>query len=386
MHMKIAVLYPDDFSIWQFRKGLIEGLIEKGHEIYIICPRGPYIERLNSIGCNHIHIDFGRFLSLTGDIKYLFGLYRIFNKYKFDIVHNFTIKPNLYGSISAKLARVPLILSTVEGMGAIYTENSKTLYRFIRPIVSIFYRISCSISHRYWFLNIDDLNFFVDNNLIVRDKAVLVKSTGLNTEEYREDMVDPEKMEKLKLDINYEPGDRFVVMVVARFLWSKGVKEFVEASKIVTRQNGNVRFLLVGAFEEGSPDIVPKKYITDQLSDNFTLLEFRNDIVELLYLSELVVLPSFYREGVPRILMEAMALKKPIITTDNVGCRELVEDGKNGYLVPKRDSNELANRVMELIVDEEKGKIFGEYGRQKVVNEFDDEIIVALLLKELYRI
>ncbi|MFT4683530.1 MAG: N,N'-diacetylbacillosaminyl-diphospho-undecaprenol alpha-1,3-N-acetylgalactosaminyltransferase [Patiriisocius sp.] len=384
--MKIAILYPDDFSIWQFRKGLIEGLIKNNHEVYIICPRGPFIDRLNNIGCKHIHIDFGRFLSPVDDIKYIFRLYRIFRKHKFDIVHNFTIKPNLYGAISAKLAKVPLILGTVEGMGAIYTENSKTLYKLLRPIVSMFYRLSCKISDRYWFLNIDDLSFFVEKKLIAKEKAILVKSTGLNTEEYSEDMVDSNKMEQLKIDINYKKGDKLVVMIVARFLWSKGIREFLEASKIVTKEKSNIRFILVGTFEEGSPDIVPKKYITDQQSDNFTLLEFRNDIVELLSLSELVTLPSFYREGVPRILMEAMALKRPIITTDNVGCRELVEEGKNGYLVPIKNEKELAKRILDVIIDEEKSKAFGEYGRQKVVKEFDDKIIVSLLLKELYRI
>ena len=365
---------------------MIEALIANGREVYIICPYGDYVSRLESLGVIHIPINLYRFISPLKDLKCLIGLYGIFRKYKFDVIHNLTIKPNIYGAIAAKLAGAKTILGSVEGLGSIYSENSEFKIRLLKPLITRLYRIGCSLSDRFWFLNEDDLSFFVENKIIDRKKTVLIKSTGVNMEGYSPDAANLQHVAELKEEFKIDNNTKVVLMVVARYLWSKGIKEAVGAYEILRYKYPNIRFILVGAFEEGSPDSVPQKYLLEKASDSFQVLNFRNDIKELIVLSDLVVLPSYYREGVPRILLEAMSMEKPIVTTDNVGCREVVEEGKNGFLVPVKNSEALANSIKILIDDDDKRIKFGKYGRLKVEREFREEIVVNKILKELYRI
>ncbi len=383
--MKIAVLYPDDFSIWQFKRAMIQALVTKGHEVYIICPSGDYIHRLESLGIIHISVNFYRFLNPWKDLKYFIQLYRIFRKYNFDVVHNLTIKPNIYGAIVAKLAGIRRILGTAEGLGSVYLENPEFKIKLLKPFISRLYWLGCHLSDRFWFLNEDDLFFFVSQKIIDRKKTVLIKSTGVNIEEYSPHAINHHHLMELKEEFKIDNKTKVVLMVVARFLWSKGVREVIEAYEILKYKCPNIIFILVGAFEKGNSESVPKNYLSEKASNSFKVLNFRNDIKELIFLSDLVILPSYYREGVPRILLEAMSMGKPIVTTDNVGCREVVEQGKNGFLVPVKNSEALANSIKILIDDDNKRIEFGKYGRLKVEREFSDGIIVNKILKELYQ-
>lgn len=384
--MKIAILYPDDFSIWQFRKGMIEALISKKHSVYILCPNGPYINRLEAMGTIHVKVDFHRFINPVRDIKNIIELYKIFKKNKFNIVHNLTIKPNIYGAIASKLAKVGLILGTVEGLGSIYSGSSELKIKFLKPIVNILYKIGFHFCDRVWFLNQDDLSYFLDNKMIGHNKAILIKSTGVNTTEYSKDKVNLLHAKEIKTELKIETSSKIVLMVVGRFLWSKGVKEYIESYEILQNRFTNIRFILVGVFEIESPDSVPAAYLLEKESNSLTILNFRDDIKELIYVSDIIVLPSYYREGVPRILLEAMSFGKPIITTNNVGCREVVEEGKNGYLVPIKDSNALAAAIVKLINDDEKRIIYGKYSRLKVEMEFSEKVVVRQLMDKLYKI
>jgi len=384
--VKIAILYPDDFSIWQFRKGMIKALIEKGHEVYTLCPYGAYVNKLESLGTKQISIEIHRFISPLKDLKYLLRLYRIFREYRFDVIHNLTIKPNIYGAIAARLAGAKTILGSVEGLGSIYSENSELIIKLLRPVINILYRIGCHLSDRFWFLNEDDLSYFINKKMIDMRKAVLIKSTGVNMKEYSPESVNLLHVEELQIEFKIDNSTNVVLMVAARYLWSKGIKEAVEAYEILRYKYPNIRFILVGSFEEGSPDSVPKKYLSEKTSDSFYVLNFRNDIKELITLSDLVIHPSYYREGVPRILLEAMSLGKPIVTTNNVGCKEVVDDDKNGFLIPIHDSNSLADRIDRLLSDSELTKRFGNYSKEKVQNEFDEKLIVDQLMKSLYQL
>jgi N,N'-diacetylbacillosaminyl-diphospho-undecaprenol alpha-1,3-N-acetylgalactosaminyltransferase len=384
--MKIAILYPDDFSIWQFRKGMIEALISNGHDVYLLCPSGKYISRLEAIGTTHIAVNFNRFINPYGDLLFIIELYKIFKNNKFEIVHNLTIKPNIYGSIAAKLAKVKLILGTVEGMGSIYSRSSGLKIKLLKPIINKLYKIGLNYCHRVWFLNQDDISYFLGNKMIVKNKAILIRSTGVNSAEYSENNINPAQVNELKKELKIQNNSKIVLMVVGRFIWSKGIKEFIESYGMLKNKITNIRFLLVGVFENESPDSIPSNYLLEKESDSFSILNFRDDIKELIYLSDVTVLPSYYREGVPRILLESMSLSRPIITTNNVGCKETVDNGKNGYLIPIKDSKSLANSIEQLLIDPVRAKKFGKNGRMKVLNEFDEKLIVDQLLKKLYQI
>ena len=385
--MKIALVAPDDFSIWHFRKYLIKALKERGCNVYAISTAGEYVGLIESLGAVHIPVEMNRFMSPMKDLKFLMALYDIFRTEKFDSVHNFTIKPNIYSAIAARVAGIKKIIGSVTGLGFVYSDNSELKLRRLRPVINKLYWLGFKLSDKVWFQNADDLAFFVSSHLIDKQKAVIIKGSGVNLQEYWLYSLDSNKIVELKKELGANALTKFVVMVVARVVWSKGVKEFIEASEILKEKYPFTKFILVGPIEKGSPLSVPQEYLREkEKSENFQWLGFRKDIKEILTLSDLVVLPSYYREGIPRSLLEAMALEKPIITTNSVGCKEVVEDGKNGYLIPIKDSKALADAIEVLINDDKKRADFGRYSRLKAEKEFDEKVVVDRIIKELYEL
>jgi len=385
--LKIALVAPDDFSIWHFRKYLIKALKERGCNVYAISTAGEYVGLIESLGAVHIPVEMNRFMSPMKDLKFLMALYDIFRTEKFDIVHNFTIKPNIYSAIAARVAGIKKIIGSVTGLGFVYSDNSELKLRRLRPVINKLYWLGFKLSDKVWFQNADDLAFFVSSHLIDKQKAVIIKGSGVNLQEYWLYSLDSNKIVELKKELGANALTKFVVMVVARVVWSKGVREFIEASEILKEKYPFTKFILVGPIEKGSPLSVPQEYLREkEKSENFQWLGFRKDIKEILTLSDLVVLPSYYREGIPRSLLEAMALEKPIITTNSVGCKEVVEDGKNGYLIPIKDSKALADAIEVLINDDKKRADFGRYSRLKAEKEFDEKVVVDRIIKELYEL
>jgi N,N'-diacetylbacillosaminyl-diphospho-undecaprenol alpha-1,3-N-acetylgalactosaminyltransferase len=174
-----------------------------------------------------------------------------------------------------------------------------------------------------------------------------------------------------------------IITMVARPLWSKGIREFVEAYNILMDCMKDAVFIVVGEKEEGNPDNVPDKYIVENHSERLQFIGWRDDVKEIYALSTIVVLPS-YREGTPKSLLEAMAMGKAIVTTDAPGCREAVDHGKNGLLVPVGNSQKLAKSIYELATNKRKRTLFGRYSRKKAIREFDEKIVISQLLSKMY--
>jgi glycosyltransferase involved in cell wall biosynthesis len=172
-----------------------------------------------------------------------------------------------------------------------------------------------------------------------------------------------------------------VVTLVARLLWDKGIREFIEAAKILKQKYPQTLFLLVGPIDTGNPAAVSGEYLQQaHEGDLIKYLGERRDVPEIMYISDVVTLPS-YREGIPRVLLEAMCMEKPIVTTNSVGCKEVVEEGKNGFLVPIKDHVALASAIEKLVNNEELRVKMGKYGREKALREFDERIIVNRTLQ-----
>ena len=384
--VKIALVYPDDFSIWLFRKGLIRSLIRRGHDVYTIAADTGYVKQLEDLGVKHLTIPMERFISPLKDIRVFLQLLKIFRNEHFDIIHNFTVKPNIYGAFAGALNACPLILNSVTGLGYLYREpwEKKIKTRFLKSVIRFLYRYASGFAHRTWFQNSDDAEYFIEKRLISPDKTVVIRSSGINLSEWFGD--DQDKTKGLKGELGFKQDDILVVMI-SRALKSKGVLELMEASRQLASRYPKVKFLLVGGAEEdlnlGVPSIQLKK---EALDGHFYWLGHRKDIREILMVSDICVLPSYYREGVPRCLLEAMAMQKPIITTDSVGCREVIEDCVNGYMIPVRDASALAKALDKLILNEALRHYMGIASRKKVENEFDEQIIVDALLKNLYKI
>jgi len=280
------------------------------------------------------------------------------------------------------LAGIAAVMNSVTGLGYVFTEGG-TKKRLLRMLVVNLYKLAFNKAKRVIFLNEDDYRLFERSGIVDSDKGIVIKSEGVNTEKFSGANVNRGRSDSLRYELDMTQGKhRVVVSMVCRLLWDKGVREFVEAARNLKTLYPDALFLLVGPIDTGNPAAVPERYLQGvQKEGIIRWLGERKDIPEIMYLSDVVVLPSYYREGIPMVLLEAMSTGKPVITTDSVGCRDVVEEGKNGLLVPVKDFRALAKAIEMLMIDRPLRIDMGKYGREKVLREFDEKIIVDRIMK-----
>lgn len=291
------------------------------------------------------------------------------------LVHHFTIKPVIFGSLAAKWAKIPAIVNTITGLGYVFEKGG-----FMMRIVMELYRLALSGRPQVIFQHNDDYRFFISNNIIRETKARVILGSGVNTE-----IIHPTMAKK------YNGGLRF--LFASRMLWSKGVREYVSAAEKIKEQFPETSFIMAGGASGGSakgnPEAIPEKWLYDVNTIGSVIWMGRipfEDVMRLLDNSDVFVLPSYYPEGIPRSLIEAAAKGKAIITTNTPGCREVVIDGTNGFLVPPKDVNSLTNSLLKFIRQPELADQMGTASRKRAVNIFDEKKILdqtALVYKEV---
>ena len=303
------------------------------------------------------------------DLKYLYRLYRLYKIHQPDMVHHFTIKPVLYGSMAAKWAGVPVIVNTITGLG--YAFETKNV--LLRQYVLSLYRRALSGRPRVIFQNPDDRQLFIEKKLCEHKKASVILGSGVNT-----DLIKPGS----DGDAIAEKGVTF--LLISRMLWSKGIKEFVQAAGEVNARYTDTQFLMIGGHSgggaRGNPsDTVPLEWL-EEVNAKGTVhwigrVPFET-VLRQLDESHVVVLPSYYPEGVPRTLIEAAAKQKAIVTTDMPGCRETVADGVNGFLVPPRSVTDLVKSMTAFIENPALIEKMGIESRKRAVRLFDEKSVV----------
>lgn len=382
--MRIALVCPDDLSVLLYCKSLTKALrTDRANTIFTISPVTDYQKEIQAMDATHIAVEMSRYINPLADFKYLTTLYNIFSRERIDVVLNWTTKPNLYGPLAARLAGVQQVIFAVRGMGSAFLAATGAKDRLVKVLVSALYRLASSAADKVWFTNAGDLEYFVSRGLVTAEKTLLTKNS-INLEDFSQTAISPERVEDLRQELGLN-HDHQVIIMVARMVWSKGVRELVEAAESLKEKLPKVVFLLVGPREKGSPDLIPAEFLRDaEKRAHLRWLGFRKDVKELYALADLAVLPSYYKEGgYPRALLEPMAQGKPVIAADLPDCRGPVEDGRNGYLVPPRDSQALAQAIAHIMGDVELRQQFGQYSRQKIEREFDDQLVVARLIAEL---
>ena len=370
--MTFGFLSHLDLNLYLFRLPVMQALVAQGHTVYAICPEGEMFHRFKDSGICAIAYTIDR--GSINPFKELHAIYKIFRAIKplkLDILHTFTAKPNIYGTIAAKMAKVPTIINLVEGLGSFYVQNDLRS-RLMRFVIESGYKIVFKLSSACVFVNQDDPLYLQSRRVISQAKTVIIKSVGVDTQVFSPEESQTPQLGHLREEIN--PQNRFMVLMVARAIWHKGIAEFYAAAEQLKEEA--ILFVLVGGTDEGNPSCADEGFLK---KGNVHWLGQRPDIKEMLCLCDLFVLPS-YREGVPRTLLEAASMQKPIITTDTVGCREVVEDGINGYLIPVRNSEALAEKILELKSEPSLCEKMGIAGREKMIKEFDTKIVVKQYL------
>lgn len=393
--MKIAIVCPNDFTVVTFCGALVKILqANNRNTVSAVCAvhgthgentQDYYTKVMKSWGVVHVPVSYYRFISLKKDLRYFAALCTILRRERFDMVINISTKPNVYGAIAAKLAGTPRIVCSVWGLGVGFNDSVGLRGALLRSLIMFLYRVAFRMSNRIWFTNEHDYNWFTSSGIARSDKTFLTKFF-VNTDVYSPQSVTDDQRTQLRRELGLADSARVVVMV-ARMSWAKGVREFVEAAAILRDRCPSVKFILVGPKDDGSPDSVPESYLREnERHGNFVWTGFRKDVQTFYSVSDVAVLPSYYREGgYPKGLTEAMAMGKPIITTDSVHCRGTVEEGKNGYRVPIKDSKALADAIERIVTDDESRERFGRHSRAKAVNEFDENTVVSQVVHEMFR-
>lgn len=356
--MILAFLSHLDYNLWLFRLPVMKELVRQGHTVYAICPNGEISSSFAKHGIVHVPYIISR--SSLNPLKELQAIRNIYNSIKplhLDILHTFTAKPNIYGTIAGRLAKVPRIINLVEGLGSFYLENDFKS-RIVRALIEMLYRQTFKLSDTVMFVNRDDPAYLISQKIIDPQKVFIMKGVGIDTTVWKPT---PKEDEWIR------------VTMVARALKHKGVHDFVNAAALLGQKYPEVSFQYVGSPDEGNRFSVSEEFMKTQSSIHY--MGHQENIRHILSQSNIFVLPS-YREGLPRTSMEAASMGLPIVTTDVVGCRETVEDGVSGFIVPPQNGVALAKAIEKLLLNPSLRTKMGKAGREKAIKEFDIGTIV----------
>ncbi len=370
---KVVLFANTDWYLYNFRRSLALALQAQGHELLLISPPGPYGEKLRALGLRWEPVPMDRrSLNPLREARLLAWLVALFRRERPDLVHGFTIKCAVYGSLAARVAGVPARVNAVAGMGYVFTSND-TKARVLRPLVRALMHAALDGRHARLILqNPDDVALFERAGLVDAAHIRLIAGSGVDCARFaaREGLRDPSKPLR--------------VLLAARLLWDKGLAEFVAAARQLRGEGRAIDFLLAGDPDPGNPAAVPEATVRGWVDEGLLQWLGHIDDMPALFASvDVVVLPS-YREGLPKGLIEAAACAMPLVTTDVPGCREVVSDGIDGLLVPARDAAALAAAIARLHDDPLLARQLGIAARAKALAEFDERIVIERTI-DVYR-
>ena len=368
--MKILLFANTDWYLYNFRLSLARAIRDRGAEVVLVSPPGPYGQRLRDEGFRWVSVPMHRrSLNLWTEAKLVKLLVALYRSEQPDLAHHFTIKCVVYGSLAARAARVKGCVNAVVGLGYVFSSQS-ALARLLRPLVKQLLGLVLKGKRTRLILqNSDDCAEFLAQRLVQRESLRVIRGSGVDTARFRP------RERRLR-----EAASPLRVLLATRILWDKGVAEFVEAARLLKVQGIAVEFLLAGRPDDGNPAAVPAAMIADwERARLIHAVGHIEDVAPLLRQVDLVVLPS-YREGVPKILLEAAASGLPIVATDVPGCREIVEHEVNGLLVEPKSAVALAAAIARLAQCPEDRERFGAAGRAKAIAHFDEKIVIDATL------
>lgn len=365
---KIILVANTAWSMFNFRHGLLLRLINDGYQLTIIAPHDEFSGKLREIGCAVVDLPMeAKGTNPLQDLKLIYTLYSLYQQIVPDFIIHYTIKPNIYGSIAAKLAGMPSLAITT-GLGYTFVNDN-----LVAKVARSLYKLAFRFPKEVWFLNEDDRQVFLQHQLVSQAKAVLLHGEGVNLSHFS-----PRAQPA--------PDGKLRFLLIARMLWDKGVGEYVEAARIVSQQYPHAVFQLLGACGVANPSVIEREQIAKwEKAGIVEYLGTTPDVRPMITNADCVVLPS-YREGLPRTMIESAAMAKPLIVTDVPGCRDVVIPDKTGLICSVKDADSLADCCKKIInMNEEKIKEMGQAGRAFIAEKFAERLVVEQYLNTLNR-
>lgn len=375
---KVLIVANWDWVIFNFRLSLAHAARNAGFEVVFVCPDGKYVDQLKSAGFRWVEWSLDRrSLNPTVELQSVLSLARIYAQERPDLIHHDTIKPNIYGSLATWLnqklgitERLPQIINSFMGIGFLFSNH--LLARILRPIILPFMRFSMRRGHVYTtFSNEGDYATFVDRALLNPSQARVMVSEFVNTDRFAPSNGNEEENPS-------KEASQVRVLLAARILWDKGIQEYVDAAKMLDEQEMSIKFLLAGEPDLETPGHVPTNQLQSWHGDGIIeWLGHCSAMPKLLRSVDIAVLPTHYNEGLPRFLVESASTGLPIVTSDLEACRCVVDNGTNGFIIPKRSSRHLAQRVQQLAENPDLREAMGRASRIKAIEEFDERKIIT---------
>lgn len=366
---KVAIVINTSWNIYNFRMNLLKRLQKEGMEVIAIAPEDAYSKHLTEAGFTYVPVE----MQSSGanpfhELIVLYQLYKAYKKHKPDAVLHFTIKPNLYGSVVARLLGIPSI-NNVSGLGTAFLQNN-----LVAKVARKLYRFAFKSPSKVFFQNEDDRRLFVKFNLVKPQITEVIPGSGVDLNRFSPNGVQPK-------------GQPFTFLMISRVLYDKGIKEYAEAIAMLKNKGVNARFQLLGATDPGHRSGVALEQLEAWQKEG--LLEYlgtTDDVKPYIKNAHCIVLPS-YREGTPRTLLEASGLAKPLVATDVPGCNNIVTDNKNGYLCKVKDSQDLADKLHKMYsLSPEDLQKMGKEGRSIVEQRFDENIVIERYLNAIHEV
>jgi glycosyltransferase involved in cell wall biosynthesis len=375
--LNIGVVANTAFNIYNFRLGLIKALQSEGHHVVAIAPADHYVDLLKENDIEFIEV---KNLARKGtnpfnDLRLVNEFRNIYKKNKLDIVLQYTIKPNIYGTFAAQLTKTKTIC-TVTGLGYTFLNNS-----IGGKVAHHLYRVAFSFADKVLFQNSDDVQTFLENHLVDKNKTHIVPGSGIDTERFSADFcqeIENQRHCERSEAISINNIDGFVprhdvvrFLMIGRLLKDKGVYEYAEAAMHIKEKYKEVEFHLLGEIDNQNPSAIKKEELESWIKNDILIYhEHTQDTRPYICTADCVVLPS-YREGMPRVILEGMAMGKPCITTDAPGCKDAVIDGESGLICKVADVLSLTHKMEQFISMSENHKVLiGKNARIRAQNVY----------------
>ena len=357
---KFILISPKNRSAYNFRGDLIKDIQKKGYDVVVTGPNKEGVDRIEALGAKFVEVPVNKNgLNPFADIAYCQNLRRIMKQEKADAIMGYTIKPVIYGSIAGWLAGVKKRTAMVTGAGYLFASKSLKA-RIIRLISFVLYRIGLGAAQKVIFQNVDDLNEFVANGLVKKEKCHVVNGSGVNMTKFTPS--------------DYPQIPTFFFL--GRLVNAKGGMDFVKAANIVKGKYPDSRFMILGKIDKTLPDAITEEDLMPYVNDGTVdLFPETDNIAQYYAMSSVFVLPTAYREGTPRVILEALASARAIITTFTPGCKETVKDGVNGFFIDIHSPKDCAEKMIHFIEHPEDVEKMGKESLELCKNKYEVSII-----------
>jgi glycosyltransferase involved in cell wall biosynthesis len=365
--MHVLLTGNTTFKLANFREGLIRRVLAHGHRVTVVAPPDEYVEKIRALGCDFVPLQMDRNgASPIAEARLLLSIFDVIRRARPDVVFSYTIKNNIYSGIACRGLGIPFV-PNVTGLGPTFNATG-----LLNLTVRALYRVAFRKARAVFFQNSSDVELFTGSRLVSKDHVRLLPGSGVDLNRFTASPLP-------------ESGKGIRFLLVARMLWDKGLGVYAEAARKVRETFPQARFQLLGPLDPDSKSGISRAQLDEWISEGVVdYLGSTQDVVPFLQAAHCVVLPSYYREGTPRSLLEAGAVGRPIITTDMPGCRDVVVENESGFLIAPRDVQQLAAAFDAFIsLGPEAQAAMGAASRRHIAQSYDEEIVIDAYLEIL---